>query len=362
MSLVQTIPQGPLDVIGDVHGERDALEQLVTHLGYDNNGHHPAGRKLVFVGDFCDRGPDSPGVLAMVRRWIDAGNAYAVLGNHEINLLRDDAKDGSGWFFDERIAADNHKYAPYQRAGSDFPQEMFPFLRQLPLALERDDIRIVHAAWIGDKVDEARALPAGDIAAAYNLLEDAAAVHAQLRDIPARLQAENAAWQHSLEDGAHQPPVMPAHADSELNKSQYNALKVLTCGVERRGSEPFFAGGKWRFVERVAWWDTYADITPVVVGHYWRRIQPMDRAVLGKGDQDLFADIDPIAWHGLRGNVFCVDYSVGARWTARLAGKAPDKDFKLAALRWPERALMLDDGSCHATTHFMAQPEPATAQ
>ena len=361
MSLVHALPAGPLDVIGDVHGERQALEQLVKHLGYDDSGRHPAGRKLVFVGDFCDRGPDSPGVLALVRRWVEAGNAFAVLGNHEINLLRRDAKDGSGWFFDERVEADNRKYAPYVRADQSFAAEMFPFLRQLPLALEREDLRIVHAAWIDEKIAEARALPAGDIAAAYDLLEDAAAVHAQLRGIPALLAAENAAWPYSLEDGQHQPPVMPGHADNELNKSQYNPLKVLTCGVERRGTEPFFAGGKWRFVERMAWWDSYNDTTPVLMGHYWRHIKPMDRRALGKGDQSLFADIAPSAWHGKLGNVFCIDFSVGARWTARLAGKPPEEDFKLAAMRWPERELVLDDGSRLATTQFMPKAQSAEA-
>ncbi|MEG0976749.1 MAG: metallophosphoesterase [Comamonas sp.] len=361
MSLVHALPPGPLDVIGDVHGERQALLQLVKHLGYDDNGLHPQGRTMVFVGDFCDRGPDSPGVLTLVRRWVEAGNAFAVLGNHEINLLRHDAKDGSGWFFDERIEADNLKYAPYTRADASFQSEILPFLRQLPLALERDDIRIVHAAWIDEKIAEARALPAGNIAAAYDLLEDAAAVHAQLRNIPALQAAENAAWPYSLEDGTHKPPFMPAHADSELNKSQYNPLKVLTCGVERRGTDPFYAGGKWRFVERVAWWDSYADTTPVLMGHYWRRIKPINRAAMGKDDQDLFAHIAPTAWHGQLGNVFCMDFSVGARWTARLAGKSPEDDFKLAAMRWPERELVLDDGSRHATTQFMTSAEAAAA-
>ena len=92
--------------------------------------------------------------------------------------------------------------------------------------------------------------------------------------------------------------------------------------------------------------------TPVVVGHYWRRVHAIDRAQLGKGDQDLFKHIAPLAWHGLHGNVFCVDYSVGARWTARLKGKSPERDFKLAALRWPERVVQFDDGSSRATTGF----------
>ena len=60
MSLVQRLPEGPLDIVGDIHGEIAALEQLLAHLGYDGQGNHPEGRRLVFVGDFCDRGPDSP--------------------------------------------------------------------------------------------------------------------------------------------------------------------------------------------------------------------------------------------------------------------------------------------------------------
>ena len=84
MSLVHALPAGPLDVIGDVHGERQALEQLVKHLGYDDSGRHPAGRKLVFVGDFCDRGPDSPAVLKLVAQTaaagIEAGRPVGVCG------------------------------------------------------------------------------------------------------------------------------------------------------------------------------------------------------------------------------------------------------------------------------------------
>ena len=58
--------------------------------------------KLVFVGDLCDRGPDSPAVIEHVQRLMDAGRACAVIGNHEINLLREEAKDGSGWAFARR--------------------------------------------------------------------------------------------------------------------------------------------------------------------------------------------------------------------------------------------------------------------
>lgn len=109
--------------------------------------------------------------------------------------------------------------------------------------------------------------------------------------------------------------------------------------------------GKWRFVERVRWWDEYEDPTPVVIGHYWRRLHPVDRSALGKGDPDLFDNTAPLAWHGRHRNVFCVDFSAGGRWTERKAGSVVGEHFKLAALRWPERIVQFDDGQSEMTRH-----------
>jgi len=88
---------GPFDVIGDVHGCRAELEQLLTELGYilerDAAGRpagarHPAGRRAIFVGDLVDRGPDTPGVLRLVMGMVAAGIAFCVAGNHEVKLLK----------------------------------------------------------------------------------------------------------------------------------------------------------------------------------------------------------------------------------------------------------------------------------
>lgn len=57
-SLVQPLFDVPLDVVGDVHGEIEVLRSLIHQLGYDNAGKHPDGRRLVFLGDLTDRGPD----------------------------------------------------------------------------------------------------------------------------------------------------------------------------------------------------------------------------------------------------------------------------------------------------------------
>src|SRR5579872_6926010 len=90
---------GPFDIIGDIHGCYDELIELLTALGYtiqpDANFAAgplsitpPAGRKVVFLGDLVDRGPNSPGVLRLVMKMVAAGQAYCVPGNHDIKLLR----------------------------------------------------------------------------------------------------------------------------------------------------------------------------------------------------------------------------------------------------------------------------------
>jgi hypothetical protein len=126
-----------------------------------------------------------------------------------------------------------------------------------------------------------------------------------------------------------------------------NPLKVLTSGVERKLPDPskvFRAGGKWRFVERVAWWDDYDEKVPVVIGHYWRSFNKSVSAEAEKAESDLFGSVDPLAWHGKHNNVFCIDFSVGKRWKERSDGVTKNYSGRLAALRWPEKTLMFDDG------------------
>ncbi|WP_431311042.1 metallophosphoesterase family protein [Methylobacterium nigriterrae] len=72
--------------IGDVHGCADLLDALLERIEA-----HRAGRphRLVFLGDYIDRGPDSAGVVRTVRRlhWSDPEAVTCLLGNHEAMLL-----------------------------------------------------------------------------------------------------------------------------------------------------------------------------------------------------------------------------------------------------------------------------------
>src|SRR5215467_7661697 len=83
---------GPFDVIGDVHGCRDELVELLGRLGYavgaDGRVEHPEGRRAIFVGDLVDRGPDTPGVLKLVMRMVEDRVALCVAGNHDARLVR----------------------------------------------------------------------------------------------------------------------------------------------------------------------------------------------------------------------------------------------------------------------------------
>jgi len=90
---------GPFDIIGDVHGCADELEELLARLGYsveafDEGGGHgyrvfaKSGRRAIFLGDLVDRGPRTPDVLRLVMAMVDAGEALCVPGNHDAKFLR----------------------------------------------------------------------------------------------------------------------------------------------------------------------------------------------------------------------------------------------------------------------------------
>ena len=340
MPCIQTLPDGSLDIIGDIHGQYEALQALLCHLGYDDDGTHPQGRRLILLGDLVDRGADVPAVLDWYQRLHAQGRVQTVLGNHEINLLLNDAKDGSGWFFDHRAARDARIYAPWQRYPTARKAALVAFLNTQPLVLQRADLRIVHAAWDADAVAHLQTTAADNIISLHRHWETAL-------DDGARAQPWYQDWRAEedlagdLGDPQQAPAFRPATAARDVYYSRGNPVRVLTCGAEVPSAAPFYAGGRWRFVERQAWWDDYRDDTAVVIGHYWRR---------WRGDTNPLFPFPPHHWHGARRNVFCCDFAVGARWRDRATGTAPEQSpYRLAALRWPERTLLFDNGEAVAT-------------
>ncbi|MDX2035258.1 MAG: polynucleotide kinase-phosphatase [Isosphaeraceae bacterium] len=98
----RTSEHGPFDIIGDIHGCCDELEELLERLGYEviafapsetslEGGSvyaHPAGRKAVFLGDLVDRGPRILDTVRLVRNMVAHGSALCVPGNHDMKLLK----------------------------------------------------------------------------------------------------------------------------------------------------------------------------------------------------------------------------------------------------------------------------------
>jgi hypothetical protein len=153
--LIGSLFDGPLDIVGDVHGEIEPLRQLLDQLGYNQGGGHPENRRLVFVGDLGDRGPDSPAVGELVMSLVEQDLAQCILGNHELNLLRGDHKDGDAWFRDpnREEQLEGGEFVHSRVAPEEFKgRYLRKFLASLPLALERSDLRVVHAAWMPGEI------------------------------------------------------------------------------------------------------------------------------------------------------------------------------------------------------------------
>ncbi len=72
------------DIIGDVHGCLNTLRHLLVDLGYAEDGSHPDGRRLAFVGDLVTRGVHSEETFVYVMRLVGAGRASAVRGNQDL--------------------------------------------------------------------------------------------------------------------------------------------------------------------------------------------------------------------------------------------------------------------------------------
>jgi protein phosphatase len=136
---------GPFDVIGDIHGCHTELVELLGELGYavapdGLSATPPPGRRAIFVGDYCDRGPDTPSVLRLVMAMAAAGDAICLPGNHDVKLSR--ALKGR----DVKIAhglADS--LAQLEREPEAFREEAADFLQKLVSHVVLDDGGLVVA-------------------------------------------------------------------------------------------------------------------------------------------------------------------------------------------------------------------------
>ena len=81
-----TLPDGQrVYAIGDIHGRRDLLDQLLDKIVMDDRMRGPADTHIVFLGDLMDRGPDSAGVIDRAIELSETlgDNVHFLMGNHE---------------------------------------------------------------------------------------------------------------------------------------------------------------------------------------------------------------------------------------------------------------------------------------
>lgn len=133
-------------IVGDVHGCRWELEALLDRIAF------ASGDRLVFVGDLVARGPDSLGVLDVVRRT----GAIVVRGNHEQKLL-DWRKARTAWVRGEAAAK-----PPIGRMHRDLARSLRPvdwtLLETSPLFFDLPEhgARVVHAGLVPGLAFEAQ--------------------------------------------------------------------------------------------------------------------------------------------------------------------------------------------------------------
>ena len=301
------------DIIGDIHGYADKLHDLLEKMGYrktDGVFGHPF-RKVIFVGDFIDRGPQQKEVLNTAMSMVNNHKALAVMGNHELNALayhtldpntpKDEPERHLRW----RTKKSTKQHQAFIDAYGTDPKnpelsQVLDFFYSLPLWLELDGLRIVHACWHAESITYLASL----------------------------LNENNTLTKELLVAGI--PPGSPEH----------DAIELILKGPGTRlpdGGHHTDKDGTQRSRVRLAWWmppstswsaatrppniitGPYGDTRvpaetglgyslespPVLFGHYWLSGQP--------------APLGP--------NVACLDYSVA-------------KGEKLCAYRWSGESVL----------------------
>ncbi|MEW6730008.1 MAG: metallophosphoesterase family protein [Acidobacteriota bacterium] len=134
--------------IGDVHGQFDALQQLLTMLPIDWQQD-----ELVFLGDLVDRGPASRRVLELVQELTSFSTRVRVLrGNHEQVML--DSLSSKQSFDQWMRMGGQTTYAEYCPANlkrrwltflQELPAATRSFLAQLPTYYRNEHAIYVHA-------------------------------------------------------------------------------------------------------------------------------------------------------------------------------------------------------------------------
>lgn len=148
------------DIIGDVHGCADKLTALLKKLGYvDRDGayRHDDQRQVIFVGDLIDRGPLQLESVAIPRAMVEHGTAQMVIGNHEFNAVAFATRkaDNTDWCrpHTDKNRQQHQAFLDAVEFGSATHRSILSWFMTLPLWLDLDGVRVVHACWSNASID-----------------------------------------------------------------------------------------------------------------------------------------------------------------------------------------------------------------
>lgn len=203
-------------VIPDIHADANRLRRSLAVA--DTSG------MVAFLGDFIDAGEDlaepaDEHVLTAVRALVEAGRAFAVMGNHELNAILFHTTDGNGTPLrprEPKNAKQHRSFCDAFGVRTKASLKWVEWFLQLPLWLDKGDYRLVHACWSRSAIEVISA-----------------------RRPDAKLQPEDL-----IEVAAKSSPFA-------------EAVNLLLTGPEARLPDGFSfhdKGGHQRQYARIAWW------------------------------------------------------------------------------------------------------------
>lgn len=146
---------GPVAVIGDVHGQIDKLQTIIAKLKARPDFQQ---RWIVFIGDFVDRGPNPAAATELVLSLMEThGNVAAVCGNHELAMCGSlhlfPPPEYAEW--DKRWCGHYDAHTTFASYGAEFgdmpallaalPETHRNFYSNLPWVIEHPQYLFVHA-------------------------------------------------------------------------------------------------------------------------------------------------------------------------------------------------------------------------
>lgn len=226
--------------IGDVHGQSWLLQRLLAGIA-----DHAAGTpsRIILVGDYVDKGPDSPGVIAELMRLTGMPDpaVTCLMGNHDLAM----AQAGSSQKAMDRWALMGGAEVLRQYGVSHpdhLPAEILDWLRRLPTFAQDSARYFVHAGLdpsrsIDDQSDEIRLSMRGDF-----LEKDhdfgKQIVHGHTPQMSGR--PSFCLYRTNLDTGVYQTRILSAVAFEGDARQPFALLQSSPAGLRMEAISPLF--------------------------------------------------------------------------------------------------------------------------